>query len=186
MTPMTSISKVIRVVPLKLTVPLTCRALYMVHLPYIYFPHWLINQFQSFMIQSCLGLSLSLPLGSILIVAGTTIRLHAITVAPVLPRFFLLNTKTPPVKSIQNELWMFGDHYFIKMGINIAAWRSKIGLFPLSSKHRRPRNIQKPLRASHGSLFIPAITWLTLWGLGTCNFTSPRDWALFGNFLFFC
>ncbi len=26
--------------------------------------------------------------------------------------------------------------------------------------------------------------WLTLWGLGTWNFTSPRNWALFGNFLF--
>ncbi len=26
---------------------------------------------------------------------------------------------------------------------------------------------------------------LTLWGLGTGHFTSPRDWALFGNFFFF-
>ncbi len=26
---------------------------------------------------------------------------------------------------------------------------------------------------------------LTLWGLGTWNFNSPRDWALFGDFLFF-
>ncbi len=26
---------------------------------------------------------------------------------------------------------------------------------------------------------------LTLWGLGTWNFTSPRDWALFGDFYLF-
>ncbi len=26
---------------------------------------------------------------------------------------------------------------------------------------------------------------LTLWGLGTWNFTSPRDWAPFGDFLFY-
>ncbi len=26
--------------------------------------------------------------------------------------------------------------------------------------------------------------WLTLWGLGTWNFISPKDWALFGHFLF--
>ncbi len=26
---------------------------------------------------------------------------------------------------------------------------------------------------------------LTLWGLGTWNFTRPRDWALFGDFFYF-
>ncbi len=29
------------------------------------------------------------------------------------------------------------------------------------------------------------LSFITLWGLGTWNVTSPRNWALFGDFLFF-
>ncbi len=33
--------------------------------------------------------------------------------------------------------------------------------------------------------FPEALLPLTLWGLGTWNFTSPRDWTLFRDFFFF-
>ncbi len=75
-------------------------------------------------------------------------------------------------------------------------WINKSIVWPRSLKDAKSRLHQMASQCSCGYRvsschhIIPdpsnlKLSGLTLWGLQTLNVTSPRDWALFGNFIFF-
>ncbi len=110
-----------------------------------------------------------------------------------MPKKCLLNIPNWPPKSRRCFQAVCIRHIVGTTGLALLSPQGMLGFFEHYQQNCEPQmHLHVPEKwhknTHHFVYKIPLksmLKRLTLWGLGTWNFTSPRDYALFGDFLFF-